>query len=176
MPTRPWVENRTKRRVPCQLRDAAGSYTGLVLDLSPSGLFVQTTAPVELRQQLELVLQADRGEPLELQVEVARQKHVPARLKAIEKAGLGVRIANAPERYFQFLQEIGKVAGSGVEEPEPAAAPRPRFRIRVREVAGCRSRRIEVEADDLDKARERALARVGRGWKVLTVDDDRSRD
>ncbi|MEM7413317.1 MAG: PilZ domain-containing protein [Myxococcota bacterium] len=169
------MENRTKRRVPCQLRNAEGSYTGMVLDLSPSGLFVQTTAQTELRQRLSLQLQTERGKSVELEVEVARQKHVPARLKAIEKAGVGVRISNAPERYFQFLQEI---AARGAEDAVASdsdaqgAAAAPRFRIRVREVAGCRSRRIEVEAESLDVARERALARVGRGWKILTVDDD----
>lgn len=168
--TRKRVVNRKKRRMPCQLQVGSSWHSGLVLDLSPSGLFVQTTAKTRPGQRIELLMAAESGEEMALEVEVVRKKVVPARLLALAQGGVGVKIARAPESYFRFLTHLGL---GGPALPPEAAEPAPdamRFRVRISQTSGSRTRRVEVCAADADEAGARALAELGEGWKVFDVE------
>jgi len=176
-----WVLNRKKRRMPCQLLVGQRAHTGLVLDLSPSGLFIQTNAKTRRGERLALTLSATGTEPMEIVVEVVRTKVVPPRLLTVAQGGIGVRIANAPEAYYQFLTELGiaerfVTAAEASEESESELAPGPdadagpRFRVRVSQTSGPRSRRLEISAPDAETACTRALEELGDGWKVLGVE------
>ncbi len=166
--------------MPCQLLIESRWHSGLVLDLSPSGLFIQTHAKTREGQEFDLSVSREQGEPLSLVVEVVRKKVVPPRLVTVAQGGVGVRILNAPEEYYGYLSRLGiadaapprkqgrprgaRVAG----EPAPEALPR--FRVRVSQTSGPRSRRVEVCASDAEAARELALEELGGGWKVLDVE------
>lgn len=171
--------------MPCEVRVAERRHSGFVLDLSPSGLFIQTSAKAEPGEQLDVTLSLPSGEEASLGVAVARKKVVPARLLTVAQGGIGVRITRAPEAYFAFVQELGlegapRPAGArgrgagaagGSEEEEAVAAPDvPRFRVRVSQVSGPRSRRVEVTAADAEAAAAAALESLGEGWKVLDVE------
>jgi len=193
---------RTRKRLSCALTIEKRHYSGIVLDLSGSGLFIQTTAPAEpgtgLRVELAVPGQA---EPLPIQARVARRKVVPPRLVTVAQGGLGVRIEQAPEAYYALIAEMQRTKLPSAEEkpaqpsrPPPrakargrlqrraleaarrslGAPPRPEpsgcFRVRLGQVHGSRSRFLEVKADSEDEARERAVAEVGEGWKVLSCE------
>jgi len=163
-----WVTNRKKRRIPCQLWVGEREHSAMILDLSPSGLFVQTHAKTQRGERLRLQFSHEDA-LLELKVEVVRIKQVPQNLIAAAKGGIGVRIVSAPEEYFNLL------AGLGITERakptfELEREPGPRFRVHVAQIGGPRSRRVEFGAPDEDTARLRALEELGDGWKVLRVE------
>jgi len=174
--------------MPCELHVGRRTHSGLVLDLSPSGLFIQTNAKTTPGQAIEILLSTGKGEPLPLQVEVVRKKVVPPRLLTVTGGGVGVRILNAGEAYFSFLSELGldrraaardagaAGAGPALAAPEPEASPpsetasAARYRVRIKQMSGPRSRSIEVDAADADAASALALEEMGEGWKVLGVE------
>jgi hypothetical protein len=175
--------------MPCDLAADGRRYTGLVLDLSPSGLYVQTSAKLRPGERAGLVfgLPGAAGR-VDIEVEVVRRKAVPARLRNLAQGGIGVRIVNAPNTYFSFVQvltnarvgegntvvsvsakDIEKALARGTKST-PKAAARIRFRVRVSQTSGPRSRIVTVEGASEDDARGEALAQVGEGWKVLQVE------
>lgn len=86
----------------------------LVLDLSAQGLFLRLAA--DGRREIErcqLILQTERGEQIELIVDVMRKLLVPRPLLTIAHGGVGVRIVSAPDAYYDFLNRIG------VPDPHP---------------------------------------------------------
>src|SRR5262245_3205812 len=163
-----WVTNRKKRRIPCQLWVGEREHSALILDLSPSGLFIQTHARTQRRERLRLQF-SHEDVLLELKVEVVRTKQVPPNLLAAAKGGIGVRIISAPEEYY------GLLAGLGINERakptfELEREPGLRFRVHVAQIGGPRTRRVEVSAADEDSARLRAIEELGGDWKVLRVE------
>lgn len=142
--------------MPCELDVGGRKHSGLVLDLSPSGLFIQTNAKTHPGQHLDLRMSTGSGEPIALIVEVVRRKIVPPRLLALTQGGVGVRIQRAPEAYFGFLAQLGMDRESTQ-----------RFRVRMKQVSGPRTRMIEVEGEDQPGAEAKALEELGEGWKVL---------
>jgi hypothetical protein len=84
------------------------AHHALVLDLSAQGLFVRL--PADDRREIErchLTLQTERGEQIELVVDIMRKLLVPRPLLTIAHGGVGVRIAYAPDAYYDFLRRIG---------------------------------------------------------------------
>src|SRR5262249_9053518 len=146
---------RKKRRIPCQLWVGEREHSALILDVSPSGLFIQTHAKPQRGERLRVQFSHDDA-LLELKVEVVRTETVPPNLLAATKGGIGVRIVNAPEEYYQMLAGIGvteRAAQSFELEREPGA----RFRVHVAQVGGPRSRRVEIAAADAADAAARAI-------------------
>ena len=162
------VSNRKKRRIPCQLWVGQREHSALVLDLSPSGLFIQTHARTTRGERVSLRL-ANEDHPLDLLVEVVRTNQVPQSLLAAAKGGIGVRITSAPEEYYAMLVGLGiNEASKPLFELE--RAPGPRFRVHVAQVGGPRSRRVELSAPDPDAAAAQVLVELGDGWRVLRVE------
>jgi len=186
---------RAKRRLACRIGVGRQRFSGVILDLSASGIFVQTSAkprpgdPVTL----ELSIPGHR-EPLRLEAQVVRLKLVPPRLVAVAQGGIGLRITNAPEGYFAFLtavlpqliptqQEEAAALEQRATRDAPAALPgKPDreppgqcYRVYVREIGGARSRTLRVQARSAEEAAQLAFAETGDGWKLLeAVLDDAS--
>lgn len=150
--------------MPCHLLLGETEYNGLVLDLSETGLFIQTGAKAVPGQEARLVLTNADGVRIALRVEVVRRKAVPVRLLSLAGGGIGVRILEAPESYRNFLGDLGLV------EPVAARPPALRFRVRVKQVSGPRTKRMELEAQDAEDAAQIALDELGEEWKVLDVE------
>jgi hypothetical protein len=79
-----------------------------------------------------------RREPIRLDARVARLFMVPAQLLTVAQGGIGLRITNAPESYFELLQRIqferegvGREAAAGARERGAPAAPLRRYRVRM---------------------------------------------
>lgn len=160
---------RHARRIPCKLYVGEREFSAMVLDLSKTGLFVQTHARPQLRERLRLRL-AQEPAPLELVVEVMRAKQVPQNLLAYAKGGLGVRIVSAPGEYDRLLAELGIGDNAEPFELESASEPGRRFRVYAAQVGGSRSRRVDVTASDAEDAPAVALAELGGDWKVIRVE------
>ena len=163
-----WVTNRKKRRIPCALWVGEREHSALILDLSPSGLFVQTHAKTARGERLRISF-SHEDVMLDLKVEVVRTKTVPQSLLAAAKGGVGVRIVSAPEEYYQLLASLG-VSERAKPQFELEREPGPRFRVHVAQIGGPRSRRVELGAPDAGAAGAKALEELGGGWKVLRVE------
>jgi hypothetical protein len=192
------IFERKRRQMPCTLMLDGRHSGGLILDVSPGGLYIQSSAKIKPGDQLEVQMTIPGFEGRhQLQVEVVRKVIVPARLLKIARGGVGVRIINAPEAYYQFMDDLGVTADVGASKleqlenrraksaaapavaeaeskPEPAPeaeaeppAPQPQFRVRIKQSKGPRSRTISVEADSEDDAQRQALHAAGAGWIVL---------
>jgi len=163
-----WVTNRKKRRIPCQLWVGEREHSAMILDLSESGLFVQTHAKTQRGDRLRLQFPHEDA-LIELEVEVVRSLHVPQNLITAAKGGIGVRIVSAPEEYYEMITGLGiSERAKPVFEFERARGLR--FRVHVSQVGGSRSRRVEVAASDEATAGARALEELGSGWRVLRVE------
>jgi hypothetical protein len=108
------VYERKKRRMPCSLIFEGRKHSGLVLDVSPGGLFIQTSAKAEPGDRLDVHLSiTGEADKVHMQVEVARKVVVPAKLLAVAHGGIGVRILSAPEPYYKFMEVLGIGADPG---------------------------------------------------------------
>lgn len=145
-----------------------------VLDLSSTGLFVQTGARLRPGADVEVRLQiATLPEPLLLRARVARTKQVPTQLTTIAHGGVGLRLREVPKHYLEAIERLDSGTGLRAGEQPKASAPavdRPRFRVRVKQSDGPRSRSIDLCADDPEQARAFALREVGTGWEAVSAE------
>ncbi len=101
------AEPRIRKRLPCRLRVTGRQHAGMVLNVSPRGLFVQTHAQAEPGDSVELDLQVPSfREPIPLRARVVWRRVVPQQLRNVAEGGLGVRIENATEPYYRFLSSV----------------------------------------------------------------------
>ena len=191
------IFERKRRQMPCTLTLDGRNHGGLILDVSPGGLYIQSSAKIKPGDQIEIQMTIPGIDGRHhLQVEVVRKVVVPALLLKVARGGVGVRIVNAPEAYYQFMDALGVTADVGTSkieqlenrraeaaaappvaeakaEPEAKADPpasQPQFRVRIKQSQGPRSRTVSVEADSEDDARRQALHAAGAGWIVLGVE------
>jgi hypothetical protein len=166
------VAKRIRRRVACELQAEGHRQRAIVLDVSRTGLFVQTSARLRPGTPVELSLQFEGGtEPIPVRAAVARQKAVPSTLTSVAQGGVGLRILDAPPAYYEQIGEPPPPPRHGAP-PRPAApagaAPvRLRFRVRVKQSDGPRSRVVDVLEESAERACAAALAQLGAGWEAL---------
>jgi len=188
---------RIRRRVTCELLLEGRSYRGIVLDLSETGVFVQTEATPPPGARLVVRFHAPGGVEIEVAASVARRKVAPRELAGVVRGGLGLRVEKPPTAYFELIgsadpagaaasaaagARAGLGAGSRVgstpppaarrEIAAPPAAPdaRPEFRVRAKQSEGPRSRTLKVRAASSDEARRSAMRELGAGWEILSVE------
>jgi hypothetical protein len=191
---------RSKRRMPCRVHADGRVHNGIVLDLSGSGLFIQTSAKLSPGVRVDLDLSLEEKDTARMHVEVVRRKQVPAQLLTVAQGGVGVRIISAPEQFYRFLHELqlkereargdsgseatpiapparpAAASAKAARQPAPAkpapppAPPKAKFRVRVSQTSGARSRILTVGADDAEHAKKVALQELGDGWKILQVE------
>jgi hypothetical protein len=176
--------DRIRRRVTCELQLGGRSYRGIVLDLSETGVFVQTEATPPPGTRVRLKLHASGGIELEVEATVARRQVAPPQLATVVRGGLGLRVEDPPSAYFKLIgmeaaSSPGGARGVGgapkMSEPKEPAAPsgpdlRPDFRVRAKQSDGPRSRTLKVKARSPSDARKNALAELGRGWEILSIE------
>ncbi len=165
---------RFRRRMACELIADGRPQRAIALDVSSTGMFVQTSTrllpgtPVELQLRFE-----PNAEPMVIRARVVRHRSVPANLTSIAQGGIGVRILEAPPAFYESLrgQDDGATNARNTTGPaavQPAPAPRgPRFRVRMKQTDGPRSRMLDVAAETADAACTMALAQLGSGWEAL---------
>jgi Tfp pilus assembly protein PilZ len=103
------AEPRFRRKTPCKLRRQQRHHSGIVLDISRTGLFVQTSATAQNGEEVEVTLSAGRtAAPITLVTKVVWKRNVPAQLRASAEGGLGLRICYAPEGYYNLLADAAQ--------------------------------------------------------------------
>lgn len=170
------VAKRHKWRLACEVVCDGRSQRALVIDLSQTGVFVQTGTRLPHGAQVDVRLMlTDATEPILIRAIVARNKQVPPQLTSVARGGVGLKIVDAPSAYYETIASL-EGGDSRRQTSAPAASPaapqpaRTRFRVRVKQSDGPRSRSVEILAESPDEARERALAEVGAGWEAVAAD------
>jgi len=175
------AEPRFKKRLPCRVRAAGNSHTGMVLNLSRGGLFVQTSAGPPPGADVTVALDlANHPETLPIGAKVVWRRVVASHLRTLSLGGIGVRIESAPEAYYSFLLGVtGEApAARSPSDGEYAAptresrsdSPKMAFRIRIKEAGGSRSRTLMLHCESEGEARTRALTIAGAGWVILELE------
>lgn len=175
------AEPRVRKRLPCRVKRGPIAYSGVVLNLSRTGLFVQTGASPVPGESIELDLRAGTdGSGIPLKAKVVWRRHAPPELRNLVAGGVGVRIERAEESYYQLLSEVqGRPADPPVVRAEPAPTgwtdvpSKVRYRVRMNQTGGTRTRVVEVDGEGEHEARAKALARMGQGWVVMELTESR---
>jgi hypothetical protein len=190
---------RTKRRISCEINVDGARHSGIVLDLSATGLFVQTNMKPRAGAIVVLGLSLPgEKEPVLMEARVARKKAVPPQLLTIARGGVGFAITKPAEEYLDFVAEmspehseavamerakIGVRAGSDGEGAQPSdraggrkgpgqkseAAPK-RFRIHVVEVSTGSKKTYLTTCATEQQASDQVLEQLGDEWKVLFIE------
>lgn len=166
---------RFRRRMACELIAEGRPQRAIVLDVSSSGMFVQTSTRLLPGTPVELQLRFEPNDaPITIRARVVRHRSVPANLTSVAQGGIGLRILDAPPSFYENLRgqdadgaPVRPAAASAVPAPPPKS---PRFRVRVKQTDGPRSRMLDVAAETADAARAMALAQVGSGWEALAAE------
>jgi PilZ domain len=115
---------RIKRRTTCELAVDGRRYRGIVLDLSETGVFVQTEATPTPGAPLQLRFHAGDGTSFEVEASVARRQVAPPQLAGVVRGGLGLRVHTPPPAYFELLGQDEAQAANRSEARAAAAARR----------------------------------------------------
>lgn len=187
------ASNRVKMRIACEVSVGEQRHAGLVLNVSPSGLFVQTHARPTSGETIRIALNmAGVAEAMALDATVVWKRVVPASLVPLAQRGVGLCLLNPPEGYYQFLSDALRTHNPmpklNLANPtKPTSSPIPEAPVeakdgdaaengevsvqtesyKVRVSHGQRTRVVTVSATSEVHAREIALVRVGEGWKVI---------
>jgi Tfp pilus assembly protein PilZ len=170
------IEQRISKRLPCALRVDGRRYSGVVLNVSQGGLFVQTSALPERGESVALELSAPEAErAIPVDGKVAWRRVVPHQLRSMARGGVGVQIQHADESYYVLLARWMRTELPVPERPSVPAptAPAPEaltWRVRIRALEAPRTRTLTVEAPSAEEARQEALRHSGEGWRVIEID------
>jgi len=165
------VNDRVKRRLTVGLRVGAQQHQGIVLDISRTGLFVATTAPMQPGTELVVVFSArDGSRAFEARARVARRRRVPQNLQSYAAPGIGLRMIDPPPEFGKLHR--GEKLEGGDEELETEAPPANallRFRVRLRQSGSPRSRVLQLEAEDEAAACAKARRTLSRDWEIVEI-------
>lgn len=166
---------RIKRRITCELIIDGKWAKGIILNVSQTGIFVQTNATPSPGTFLDVHITGGANIPdMKVRAEVARKQQVPQRLTSVASGGVGLRIIEAPPEYD--LLWTSDLSGVPTSRPPTQAsqasstAPLVQFRVRLGLVGSPRTRTITLESESEEEARTKALSQVESGWKVIEID------
>ena len=164
-------DRRYKRRLPCRLAVPNGAYSGMVLNVSRGGLFVQTSAAASPGEAVHLDLSPVDADAIGVDARVIWRRVVAPHLRSVSTGGVGVHIQYAGDAWFGFVARLAE--GAPAEDSASAPAHReagPSFRARLRLAGGSRTRILVVSAADEGEARQRACQQAGPQWAVLGLE------
>ena len=103
------TNQRTRRRITCEIEVEGRTAKGMVVDLSAGGLFVQTNAAAipKTTAEVEVRILGGSGFPeVTLRAVLVRRQLSPALLSAVMGRGVGLRIVEAPAEYHEALERM----------------------------------------------------------------------
>lgn len=191
---------RSKKRISCDLTIAGARYKGIVLDVSASGMFVQTNVKPDAGTRIQVALTVPGvAEPVLLDAQVARKKAVPAALLTAAQGGVGLAIEKAPKAYLDYIAEVSTTQANyfasqsvDADAGAPPAASRDRaggasvgcpratgpdaesaakhFRIHAVETATGTRNAYLARAESEEAAKAEVLEQLGDDWQVIFVE------
>lgn len=163
---------RLRCDLPCELRLRGGLVAGRVRNVSEGGLAIEAViSGLGDGQPIAIRLQPQHRPPIEV---TALAWHVRTSRRPGAPSRLGLVLSEAGDDYFEWLATLRRLAPSRTRAKTAPPAVGIRFSVRVTESGSPRSRRILVAAADPEDAATRALAEVGAGWDVLSVEPARA--
>lgn len=102
-PLLPRQAQRTTRHTSCELEVDGKSYTGVIIDLSATGLFVRTNVMPAEDTPVQVVMRRPGGEVWKISTRVARST---GRQVTTPRRGLGLQIEEAPHAYHVFVSTL----------------------------------------------------------------------
>ena len=161
---------RVRRRLPCTLDTHKGHRQGLVLNLSRSGLFVQTNLPPRPGTQVAIDMTGpDSQERIQLRGQVVWRRRVNSRMTGTAQSGMGLRLDGVGPRYEALLRKIDPSLLEATAQATPPTDAARGFAVRVALRGSNRSRVLHLEAPDTDTASRQALATAGDGWTIVEL-------
>jgi len=100
------AEPRTRKTLFCQLACRGRHYPAVVLDLSPSGLFVRTAIAAPRGTEVEVTLRLAGGKTWHLRAEIARNAQTGSGFDLLHGLGLGLKITDAPDGFAEFVESL----------------------------------------------------------------------
>lgn len=184
---------RKKKRLSCELIIGESRYSGIVVDISASGMFVQTSGkptPGE-RAELSLSLPGVDG-PVRMEARVARKKVVPPQLLTLAQGGVGLAFDRPADAYLDYIAEIsaehaeaaqnirarmsrrpaggggnGSARGARVRRDGPVVR---RFRVHAVETATGKKNSFLLSCVTEQEAQDELLKQLGDAWQTLFVE------
>ena len=179
--------HRTCRRLTCELLVEGQRTPAMVRDISKKGLFVQTRTKPRVNSVVEVIFPSTGLKP-EVRVEagVARERVVPPRLQASVPGGVGLELLGPRPEFEKWvlgpettglLESAFADHGMGPESDgfvDRRSQPRDEggiraYRIRLTARDRSDAKVVTIRCESAAGARARALARVGRGWKIADL-------
>jgi hypothetical protein len=97
---------RKQKTLFCQLKCGGKRVPAVVLDVSPSGLFVRTAIPATRGTQVEVTLRLAGGKSWSLRAEVVRDAQAGRRRDLLHGLGMGLRITTVPDGFAEFVEGL----------------------------------------------------------------------
>ena len=160
-------DRRYRKRLPCRLAVPNGAYSGMVLNLSRGGLFVQTSAAASPGEAVHLELSPGDADAIGLDARVVWRRVVAPHLRSVSTGGVGVHIQYASDAWFGFVARLAE--GVPAEDSPARSEAGPSFRVRLRLAGGSRTRILVVRGADEAEASRRACQQAGPQWTVLDL-------
>ncbi len=174
----------------CEIHVNGARHSGIVLDVSATGLFVQTNVKPSPGIVAMLLLSLPGAkEPVAMKARVARKKMVPPQLLALTGGGVGFAITEPAEAYLDFVAEMspehaesvaqerakcrarkGSGAGGRKESGEKREEAPKRFRIHAVETSTGRKNTFLATCPSEQEASDQVLEELGDEWKVLFIE------
>ena len=97
---------RKKRRFLVEFEMKGSSGTGFTYDISPSGIFVRSIRLPDPGTNVTANLHLNAGRRIVVHGRVVRSRRVPAQLTRLVPSGFSLRLSDAPEDYFRFVESL----------------------------------------------------------------------
>lgn len=182
---------RHRCRLRCVARRGAKCEDALLLDVSLSGLSLQTS--LALTQGDEVALEIPGADGARVQVRALAWNARRVRRGATTSNVVGMMLAEVGADYEALVERVAgsrpsaapipaKAPAEPLAEPTPAPETRHRappphlgprrllwWRLRVKETSGPRTRIVTLAAASAEAAAAQSLAEMGAGWEVIEV-------
>lgn len=156
-------------RLPCELRSADRIARGIAVEVSETGLFVQTRTPFEAGDSVEVrVLSSAERPELSVAARVERVRRVHPAAETVVARGMGLELVE-PGAAWRAL--VAAVLG----QAPPATGgdfglPRFRVVIRCKDEIRVRTRVVSVACLDEAEARSGVDADLEEGWEIVKIE------
>ncbi len=97
---------RSPCRIPCEFSIAGETHRGFVLDLSASGVFIQTNANALPGVEAIITIRPSKLDPITLTATIARKLQGHRSMTTVRAKGIGLSIQNAPEAFFALVANL----------------------------------------------------------------------
>jgi hypothetical protein len=164
-------EERAKRRLACELEGGGRRSKGIILNLSESGIYVQSSFIPPDEEVVVQISDPDLGGEIVVRARPVRRKAVPANLAAVRSPGFALRVLSASPGYSALVSSFSESLGGeeAAEEARPPAPDLPRFRVRVSRLGTSRTKLLTRPGESVEEVERSVLEEMGAGWSVVEV-------